>query len=156
LNVAAVERRFAGRGTPLTAFLLIGVAALFLGLWLSEIIPDLVAGAPSRSASEWRVPTNPVHVLDLAFFLPAVAVSGVLLLRRHRLGYATAPGQLAFVALTCLPILVTPLVAFLRGHEPGWAVMIPVGVVFAATTTALARTLRGLDAGASPATARIR
>jgi hypothetical protein len=105
LNVAAVERRYAGRGAPLTAWLLIGVAALFVGLWLSEIIPDLVAGAPSRSASDWRVPTNPVHVLDLAFFLPAVAV---------------------------------------------------IGVVFAAATTALARTLRGLGTEASSATGRIR
>jgi hypothetical protein len=157
LNVAAVERRrYAGRGAPLTAWLLIAVAALFAGLWLSEIVRDLVAGTASRSASDWRVPTNPVHVLDLAFFLPAVAVSGVLLLRRHPFGYATAPGQLVFLALTCLPILVTPVVASLRGHEPGWAVMIPVGVVFAATTTALARTLRGLGTEASSATGRIR
>lgn len=39
---------------------------------------------------------NPVHVLDLAFFLPAICVSGVLLLRRHWFGYATAAAQLIF------------------------------------------------------------
>jgi hypothetical protein len=35
-----------------------------------------------------------VHVLDLAIFLPGVVTSGVLLLRRHRFGYATAVSQL--------------------------------------------------------------
>jgi hypothetical protein len=149
LNIATVEGRYAGRPMPLTAWLLIAVAALFAVLWLSEIIPDLAAGGPSRSAIDWNVPTNPVHVLDLAFFLPAVAVSGVLLLRRHPLGYATAAGQLVFLALTCLPIVVTPVVAALRGHNPTWAVVIPVGVVFAATTAVLTRTLRGLTRGRS-------
>ncbi|GAB3843871.1 hypothetical protein GCM10027610_057330 [Dactylosporangium cerinum] len=149
LNVAAVEGRYAGRAMPLTAWLLIGVATLFAAIWLSEIIPDLAAGGSSRSATDWNVPTNPVHVLDLAFFLPAVAVSGVLLLRRHPLGYATAAGQLVFLALTCLPILVTPVVAALRGHDPAWAVVMPVGLVFATTTTVLTRTLRGLTGGRS-------
>jgi hypothetical protein len=55
---------------------LIAVAGLFASLWLGEIVPDLVAGGASRSASTWQVSTNPVHVLDLAFFLPAVAISG--------------------------------------------------------------------------------
>jgi hypothetical protein len=148
LDVAAVEGRYAGRAMPVTAWLLIAVATLFAAIWLSEIIRDLAAGGPSRSASDWHVPTNPVHVLDLAFFLPAVAVSGALLLRRHPFGYATAAGQLVFLTLTCLPILVTPLVAALRGHDPAWAVVIPVGLVFAVTTTVLTRTLRGLSSTA--------
>jgi hypothetical protein len=74
--------------------------------WL--LIPDPLAGHASRSASAWRVLTNPVYVLDLAFFLPAVVASGVLLLHRDPLGYTTAPGQLVFLALTCLPSLLTP------------------------------------------------
>jgi hypothetical protein len=63
----------------------------FTLLWLSQIVPDLLAHRPSTSASQWNVPTNPVHVLDLAFFLPAAAASGVLLLRRHR--WDTPPRQ---------------------------------------------------------------
>lgn len=124
-----------------TALFLIGAAALFALLWLSEIVPDLLAGDPSRSAADWRVPTNPVHVLDLAFFLPALATSGFLLLRRRPWGYATAPGQLTWLALTCLPILVTPMVAQARGHEAGWAVTAPIGLVLLATLVALARVL---------------
>ena len=126
LEATAVKARFAGQAMLLPAWILIVVAALFGFLWLSEIVPDLLAGDPSSSASDWNIPTNPVHVLDLAFFPPALFASGVLLLRHQPVGYATAAGQLAWIALTCLPILVTPLVA---GHEPGWAVMLPIGVL---------------------------
>jgi hypothetical protein len=133
--------RFAGRPVRVPGWFLMVVAVLFALLWLSEIVPDLLAGRPSTSATEWNVPTNPVHVLDLAFFLPAACLSGVLLLRRHWLGYGTAAGQLVWLELTCLPILVTPFVANLRGEEPGWLVIAPIGIMALATLTVLWRVL---------------
>lgn len=143
VDMSVIKQRFADHPVRWPAWVLIAVAVLFTLLWLREIVPDLLAGVPSRSASDWRVPTNPVHVLDLAFFLPAAAASGVLLLRRHRLGYTTAPGQLTWLALTCLPILMTPLVAHARGHQPDWAVIGPVGVILLASLGALAWLVRG-------------
>jgi hypothetical protein len=140
-DLRAIKQRFGGRAMPGPAWFLIGVAALFILLWLTEIIPDLLAGDPSRSASDWNVPTNPVHVLDLAFFLPAVITSGVLLLRRHSLGYATAAAQLVWLALTCLPILITPLVAKTRGHADNWTVIPPIGALLIATLVVLSRLL---------------
>lgn len=145
LDASAVKSRFTGRALPLTARVLIVVATLFALLWLSEIVPDLLVGDTSRSASEWNVPTNPVHVLDLAIFLPAVAASGVLLLRNHPAGYSTAPGQLVFLALTCLPILLTPVIANARGHEAGWTVLLPVGILLVGTLATLWWTLRGVS-----------
>lgn len=142
LPAEAVRTRFAARAMPVAAWFLIAVGGLFALLWLSEIVPDLLAGGPSRSAAAWDVPTNPVHVLDLALFLPAVVATGVLLLRRHPFGYATVVGQLVWLALTSLPILVTPFVAASRGHEPGWAVMVPIGVVLVAVLGVLGATLR--------------
>jgi hypothetical protein len=150
-NMSAIKRRFAGRTMPGPAWFLIVVAALFVLLWFSEIVPDLLADDPSRSASDWNVPTNPVHVLDLAFFLPGVIASGVLLRRRHPLGYATAAGQLVWLALTCLPILVTPLVAHARGHAAGWAVTLPIGALFLATLAVLARLLQHAHDPGTPA-----
>lgn len=141
-DLEAIKRRFSGRTLGGTAVFLIVVSALFALLWLSEIVPDLLAGDPSRSASDWRVPTNPVHVLDLSFFLPAVFLSGVLLARRHPFGYATAAGQLVWLALTCLPILVTPLVANNRGHSVSWVVMLPIGVLLGAILGVLGRFLQ--------------
>lgn len=139
---AAVMARFGARAMPVQAWFVIVAATSFALLWLSEIVPDLVAGGASRSALAWSVPTNPVHVLDLALFLPALIACGVLLLRRRPFGYATVVGQLVLLALTCLPILVTPFVAAARGHEPGWAVLLPIGVVFVAVLGVLVATLR--------------
>jgi len=156
LETTAVKARFAGRAMPLSAWFLIVVAALFVFLWLSEIVPELLAGDPSSSANDWSVPTNPVHVLDLAFFLPALLASGVLLLRRHPVGYATVIGQLAWITLTGLPILVTPLVANARGHEPGWAVMLPIGILCVVTLALLGRLLRLVSASPGPAVDEVR
>jgi hypothetical protein len=142
LDISVVKTWFAGRTTRLSGWYLIAVAVLFASLWLGEIVPDLLAGDASRSASAWQVPTNPVHVLDLAFFLPAVAISGVLLLRRQPLGYATAAGQFVFLALTCLPILLTPLVTTARGQTGDWAVVLPIGMLLTATGAVLWITLR--------------
>lgn len=145
-----VTARFAGRWLRGPAWFLVGVAVVFIVLWVSEIVPDLWAGSASRSAAALQVPTNPVHVLDLAVFLPATLATGVLLLRRHPWGYTAVAGQLTWVALTCLPILVTPFVAQARGHEPGWSIMAPIGVILLASSVALARVLRAADPAAAP------
>ena len=76
VDTSAIKACFAGRPLRWPGWFLIGAAALFTLLWLSQILPDLLAQRPSRSASELNVPTNPVHVLDLAFFLPAAATTG--------------------------------------------------------------------------------
>jgi hypothetical protein len=136
--------RLMGPEVRLPAWFLIAMPAFFTLLWFSEIVPDLLAGRPSTSAATYNVPTNPVHVLDLAFFLPAVCASGVLLLRRHRIGYASGPGSLIFLGLTCLPILVIPFIAQAHGDTPAWAILAPIGIVAAATLILLLRLLRAL------------
>ena len=140
-------------GTPgrLTGWVLIATSVFFTLLWLREIIPDLLEGSPSTSASLWNVPTNPVHVLDLALYLPGVLISGALLVRGRAWGWATAAGSLAFLGLTALPIIVTPVVALLRGSPPGWPVVAPMGllslIVWAAFFRQLRLTRRALRSG---------
>ncbi len=146
VDTAAVQQRFRGRSLRVTGWTLVVLAVLFALLWLSEIIPDLLSSRGSTSAQVWLIPTNPVHVLDLAIFLPAVLISAISLLHRRGLGYTTAPGVFVFMALTCLPILVTPLVALGRGVEPAWAVMGPITVVLVVSAAVLWRTLRAVDA----------
>ena len=47
----------------------------------------------AASVTDMALPTNPVHILDLAFFLPAVIATGVLLLKRRPLAYTVAPAS---------------------------------------------------------------
>lgn len=146
VDATAIKAPFAGRALRWPGWFPIVTATLFTMLWLSEILPDLAARGPSASASQWKVPTNPVHVLDLAIFLPAAATTGVLLLRRHRWGYAAAAAQLAWLGLTCLPILITPFVAESRGHQTGWAVTAPIGLMHSGAGVTLAWVLRATSA----------
>src|SRR3990170_3083425 len=88
----------------------------FLWIWLSEDVPALLAGRMPQSITDMALPTNPVHILDLAFFLPAAIATGVLLLRGKPLAHTVAPSMIVFLGLTGVPILLTPAVQAMRGH----------------------------------------
>jgi hypothetical protein len=129
LDPQVVGRGLAGTPRRSASAFLIGIAALFAVLWLSDIIAALATGVAPASVTELGVPTNAVHVLDLAVFLPAAVLAGVQLLRRRATGRVLAPVLLAFLTLTGLPILVTPVVTGLRGGVADWAVAAPIGLI---------------------------
>lgn len=68
-----------------TGGMLVVVAVLFAGLWLSTLLPVALTGSVPDPEGVGGAP-YPVFVLDLVVVLPAVAAVGVLLLRGHRLG----------------------------------------------------------------------
>jgi hypothetical protein len=141
LDVGVVKARLARAPRGMAGWFLIVVTAVFTALWLSSIIPAVLAGDVPAGARELGLPSNPVHVLDLAFYLPAAFASGVLLLRGRAWAYASAPALLVFLALTGLPILLTPFVANARGDAPGWAVLPPVAVITVASLVLTGRLL---------------
>jgi FtsH-binding integral membrane protein len=117
------------RKERVTAVFMLVVVTLFAIMWLADIVPALMDDSTPASVQDVGLPTNPVHVLDLAFFLPAVAFVGWALLQRHPLGYAAAPAMLVFLALTGLPILTTVFVADQYGHDAAWQLLAPIGVI---------------------------
>jgi len=112
-----------------TAWVLIIVAVFFAFVWLSEDVPALLAGTAPASVTAMALPTNPVHILDLAFFLPAVIVTGAMLIKQIAFGYTLAPAFLVFLVLTGVPILLTPVVQPLVDQSPAWGVTLPIGVL---------------------------
>jgi hypothetical protein len=124
-----VANALGNRKERFTAVFLLLMTAVFAALWLSDIVPALVDGSTPESVLDVGLPTNPVHVLDLAFFLPAVGFVGWSLLQRHPLGYAAAPAMLVFLALTGLPVLTTVFVADHYGHDAAWQLLAPIGVI---------------------------
>ncbi|MCW5805229.1 MAG: hypothetical protein KIT31_22860 [Deltaproteobacteria bacterium] len=95
--------------------LLVSVGVAFAGLWLAQLVPAAITGRPPAALAATGLPTNPVHVMDLAFILPLHVLTGVLLLRRRRLGDLLAPAVLTFDVLmassiACLLVL-TPRLA---------------------------------------------
>jgi len=117
------------RAVSVVAWLLIVTAILFALLWLSEDVPALVAGTKPQSIIDMALPTNPVHILDLGFFLPLGIATGVLLLKRKALGYALAAPFVVFIVLTGIPILVTPVVQSVRGETTAWGVVALIGTL---------------------------
>ncbi len=126
----AVESSFTSqRAITVVAWFLIVTAVLFGLLWLSEDVPALLSGATPQSVIDMALPTNPVHILDLGFFLPAVIATGVMLLKRKPLAYTLAPAFIVFLVLTGIPILITPIVQSARGETAAWGVVVPIGIL---------------------------
>ena len=106
-------------------------AILFYILWISDIMTAILYHTLPASLTLAGLPTNPVHVLDLAIVLPALCLTGVLLLRQHRMGRLLAPVILVFTLLMNLTIGGLNLVMHFRDLEMSWTVTIAMFVLAA-------------------------
>ncbi|HTY12257.1 MAG TPA: hypothetical protein VMF88_14445 [Bacteroidota bacterium] len=100
-----------------TGVYLIVVASIFYLLWLAQIIPSIIHNTAPSDVVDSGLPTSPVHVLDLAVFLPGIILIGIFVLRRNPLGFLLAPAALVFVALMCLTIAVLMVVMSAEGFQ---------------------------------------
>ena len=96
---------------------LIVIACLFYILWLSELIPAICTNSVPKSLTDTGLFTNPVHVLDLSVCLPAIFIAGILLLRKHYLGFLLAPAMLSFCVLMDITIGGLVIVMKMKGIE---------------------------------------
>ncbi len=102
----------------------ITIAGLFYFLWLSEIVPAIVNNTIPKNLIEAGFPTNPVHVIDLAIFLPGTFITSILLLRNKKLGLILTPVMLVFFIL--MPITIGSLSAMMqqKGLEGSFSLFI--------------------------------
>jgi len=130
MDYQAVASAFTSRrAVQVTAWFLIVTAVLFGFLWLSEDVPALLSNTKPQSVVDMAIPTNPVHILDLGFFLPAVIITGICLLKKKAWAYSIAPAFIVFLILTGIPILVTPVVQSAIGQSAAWGVFYPIGTL---------------------------
>lgn len=120
-----------------TGVFLICVAGLFTLLWLADIVPATLTGTAPTGVIESGFPVNPIHVLDLALFLPATVLIGVELLRWRPLGFLFAAPILTFLALMGGAIVAMAFVMRARGFDVGW-LMIDIPATIAAAAAMLA------------------
>jgi hypothetical protein len=122
------------------------IAGAFALLWLGQDLPAMVDGEPSEELRDTGLLTNPVHVLDLAFFLPTAMVAGALLRRGRAWGYALAPVVLTAMVGISLGIVTLTLVGVARDQDASLVVagvIGAVGVVQAVTCWRFLRRLGG-------------
>lgn len=134
-GIAAVDHKVVKKSytsqsaVSVIAWALLVIAILFGLLWLSEDVPALLSGNKPQSVVDMAIPTNPVHILDLGFFLPAVIATSVLLLKKRAFAYTLAPALIVFLILTGVPILITPFVQTMLSEAAGWGVGGPIGTL---------------------------
>lgn len=121
---------------------LVGLGSAFALLWLAEDIPAVFRNTPSQTLVDTGLFTNPVHVIDYAFVLPAHVLAGVLIWRRKRSGDLLAPVVLAFGVLMSASIGGMMIVMHATGAEAAAPVTIAMFVVSAITAGILALVLR--------------
>jgi len=129
-------------GARIAAAFLVLLGAAFALLWLAEDLPAVVRGSPPATLVETGLFTNPVHVIDLSFVLPAHVLAGVLVFRRRPGGGLFAGIVLAFGVLMAASIGGMLLVMRLRGDTASLAVAIVMFGVAAVTAAVLSRLLR--------------
>lgn len=116
LHPAAWPRVASRRLEAGTGWMLVVVAALFAGLWLTALLPFAFGGAAPSSEGPGGV-AYPVFILDLVIVLPCIAAIGLMLVHRRAIA-----GPLATVALVKIVTLFAALwagvvVAFVEdGH----------------------------------------
>jgi hypothetical protein len=132
IDVDAVAPAFADTPRRETSVVLLVSGALFAFVWLADVVTALPDGLPEARMA-YDLP-NPIHVLDLAWLIPAVVATGVLLRRRH-----PAAGVLAavlLIKLLTLSLAIAYMVAFTVAD--GGAVDPVVTTVFATLGVAAA------------------
>jgi hypothetical protein len=130
-------------------------AVLFYFLWMSEVVLALKTGEIPQSIEDNGTPTNAVHVLDMAWILPAFGITAVSLWRGQALGYTLAGALLSYMALLILAIL-SMIVFMIREGQPVSVPQVAIfGALFAVTAGMLIRYMRCVmcpGAGASKKT----
>ena len=141
----AIKGLFSDR-TPVRAvsIYLAVVTVLFYFMWLSEVLPALLGGWIPKSLQEGGTPTNGVHVLDMAWVLPALGLSAIQLWRRSALGYLLAGTCLAFLTLLVLAILGMIVAMALEGQATAVPQIVVFGAVWIISFGMLLWYLRGL------------
>jgi hypothetical protein len=144
-DLAGIKARFTEK-TPVKAvsIFLAVLVVLFYFVWLSEIVPALIAGDIPQSVMDAETPTNAVYVLDMAWMLPAMGLTAVWLWRKQALGYMLAGALLSFVPLLGVAI-VSMVVFMMRYDQPvGTEGMAIFGIVSVVSLGMVIWFLRGL------------
>ena len=116
-----------------SVFLMV-VGILFILLWLSEIVPNLLADTVPRTLTDAGLLTNPVHVLDLSFVLPGMIIISVLLKRKNVIGCLMAVPFLVFVVTMGLGIIVMFILSALEDLPYSLPAGILIGLIMLAGT----------------------
>lgn len=130
--------------TGVMSVVLGAAAILFTAAWMVDIVPALVHGTAPSSVADTGFPVNPIHVLDLAFALPGVFATAVLVRRRNVFGLLMAIPCAIFLVVMGIAILAMAWMMSARGISGAGGFPVPVAITVAAAAYATYRYLLDL------------
>lgn len=107
LDAASFTANF-GHSFPARIFAgyLVLIATLNALAWLANVVPAVASPAAPAFLIGTGLPTNPVYVQDLAFWIPLMLVSSVWLWQRRPLGFVCVGALLVFGVIESVSIAV--------------------------------------------------
>ena len=129
----------------LIGFYLITVALVFYILWLAEIVPAIIFNSMPQSVIDVGLPTNGVHVLDLAIILPGIFITGILFLNRKQLGFTLGPVILTFFVLMNITIGVLAIVMKFKGIQSDLTLTVIMVILAVISLILLIGSLRNIN-----------
>ena len=90
--------------------LLLVLAFAFYFIWLSQDVPAIISGTLPAGLVQDGLLVNPVLVLDMGLYLPAMIITGLSLLKSRTIGYFFAYPFLLFAMLTFLGIFLMTVI----------------------------------------------
>ncbi|MEE4311490.1 MAG: hypothetical protein V2J62_06430 [candidate division KSB1 bacterium] len=99
---------------PIGIYMIV-VAGLFYLLWLKDVVPAIITNTTPKSVSDYKLLVNPVHVIDMAFALPGLIISALLLLKKQSMGYILTPIFLVFIILLTIALAGMVIVVKMQG-----------------------------------------
>ena len=129
LRQMKVENWFRAAPVRTVSIYLFVVAAIFYVLWLKSIVPAIISNEIPKEVSDYGLPVNPVHVIDLAFALPGIIIGAFLIRRKLGMGYIIASVALVFMVLLSLALAAMVIVLVLRNISEDFTVAIVFAVL---------------------------
>ena len=114
----------------ISVFLMI-FSAILSFVWLSDIFSALFANTLPQGLADTGLPINPIHVMDLAFFLPAAIMVSVSLWKKKKIGLILAAPLLSFIVVMATTVLSVALYTSFQGFPSAIIIETAIGVIIA-------------------------
>lgn len=144
-NLQNLTKALSVKKTKPASILLILIGALFGFLWISELAPALLSGEIPQSLVTAGLWVNPIHVIDLAFVLPGMILTGIFLLKKNPIGFLFAPALVTFSVLMGSSIVANMVLELSKGNMSAIVPFIIVGIIVIVSMVVLILHLRQVD-----------
>jgi hypothetical protein len=144
-NLSELIKAINNKKMKAASIVLIAIGTLFGFLWLSDIFSALLSGQLPKSIVTAGLWVNPIHIIDLAFVLPGMILTGLFLWRKKKLGYIFAAPWLTFSAIMGSSINAAMILELNNGNKEAMVPLTLVGMIVLFSIFVLCRFLKEFE-----------